>query len=137
MFRVPYDRICLTCCGKISKVKFSLCLIKHLTIKTYLGVEIYLYSFLTSALDGGEWLALWSGRFKLVFHKEFAVFNKMKAAHFLLLLKLWSSSTKSAFTHSHQYFEWDPNPRLSNTRPKVHDCSPVSFLFNVRNVEKQ
>jgi hypothetical protein len=36
-------------------VKLSLCLTKHRAMKTYLGVEVELHAFLTSALDGGEW----------------------------------------------------------------------------------
>jgi hypothetical protein len=32
-------------------------------MKTYGGVEEYLHAFLTSALDGGEWLALRPGCF--------------------------------------------------------------------------
>jgi hypothetical protein len=32
-------------------------------MKTYWGVEVQLHAFLTSALDGGEWLALFPGRF--------------------------------------------------------------------------
>jgi hypothetical protein len=35
------------------KVKLSLCLTKHHTIKTYWGVEVYLHIFFTSVLDGG------------------------------------------------------------------------------------
>jgi hypothetical protein len=33
-------------------------------MKTYWGVEVQLHSFLTSALDGGEWSASRPGRFK-------------------------------------------------------------------------
>jgi hypothetical protein len=32
-------------------------------MKTYWGVEVQLHAFLTSELDGGEWLASRSGRF--------------------------------------------------------------------------
>jgi hypothetical protein len=32
-------------------------------MKTYWGVEVYLHTFLTSALDGGEWSASHPGRF--------------------------------------------------------------------------
>jgi len=36
----------------------------HLHImKLYVGVEVQLHSFLTSAIDGGEWSASRSGRF--------------------------------------------------------------------------
>jgi hypothetical protein len=38
-----------------------LCLTEHSAVKTYLGVEPH--AFLTSTLDGGEWLASQSGRF--------------------------------------------------------------------------
>jgi hypothetical protein len=39
-------------------------LIKHHAMKTYGGsVEVYLHSFLTLALDGGEWSASRPGRF--------------------------------------------------------------------------
>jgi hypothetical protein len=34
-------------------------------MKTYWGMEVQLHSFLTSALDGGEWPASRPGRFKL------------------------------------------------------------------------
>jgi predicted PolB exonuclease-like 3'-5' exonuclease len=36
------------------KAKLLLCLTKHHTMKTYVGVEIQLHAFLTSGLDGGE-----------------------------------------------------------------------------------
>jgi hypothetical protein len=38
-------------------------LTKHHVMKAYWGVEVYLYSFLTSALDGGKWSASRPGRF--------------------------------------------------------------------------
>jgi len=39
------------------KVKLSLCfsVTVHLTMKAYWGDEVQHHSFLTSALDGGEW----------------------------------------------------------------------------------
>jgi hypothetical protein len=45
------------------RVKLSLGLTKHHSIKTYGEVEVQLYAFFTSALDGGEWLASRPGRF--------------------------------------------------------------------------
>jgi hypothetical protein len=43
---------------------FSLSLIKHYTIKTYMGVDMYEYfeAFFTSALDAVEWSALSQGK---------------------------------------------------------------------------
>jgi len=41
----------------------SLCLTKHHAVKTYRGMEIELLSFLTSALDWGDWWASSHGRF--------------------------------------------------------------------------
>jgi hypothetical protein len=38
------------------------CLTKHHAMKTYWGVEVYLYALLTSALYGGEWSASRPGR---------------------------------------------------------------------------
>jgi hypothetical protein len=35
----------------------SLCLIKHHVMKTFVGMEVQLLEFSTSALDGGEWSA--------------------------------------------------------------------------------
>jgi hypothetical protein len=35
-------------------VKLSLCLINLDIMETYVGVEVYLHAFLTSALDGSE-----------------------------------------------------------------------------------
>ena len=32
-------------------------------MKAYRGVEVKLHSFITSALDGGQWLSLDAGRF--------------------------------------------------------------------------
>jgi hypothetical protein len=45
------------------KVKLSLCLTKHHTMKAYGGMEVLLHEFLTSALDGGEWLTSRPGHF--------------------------------------------------------------------------
>jgi len=36
---------------------------KHHAMKTYGGVELWLYAFITSALDGGEWSSSRPGRF--------------------------------------------------------------------------
>jgi hypothetical protein len=36
---------------------------KHHDMKTFWGVEVYLHTFLTSELDGGEWSASRPGRF--------------------------------------------------------------------------
>jgi hypothetical protein len=44
-------------------VKLSLCLTKHHAMKTFWGVEVWLHSFLTSAVDRGEWSASRLGRF--------------------------------------------------------------------------
>jgi hypothetical protein len=38
-------------------LKLSLCLTKHHAVKTYVGMEVWLHPFLTSALDGDEWSA--------------------------------------------------------------------------------
>jgi hypothetical protein len=38
-------------------------LIKHHTIQVYVGVNVWLHAFLTSALDGGEWSASRPGHF--------------------------------------------------------------------------
>jgi hypothetical protein len=39
------------------KAKLSLCLTKHHAMKTYGRVEVWLHTFLASALDGDEWSA--------------------------------------------------------------------------------
>jgi hypothetical protein len=39
----------------IQQVKLYLCLIKHHGMETYEGVEIQPHTFLTSALERGEW----------------------------------------------------------------------------------
>jgi hypothetical protein len=44
-------------------VKLSLYLTKHQAVKTYGGMEVYLHEFLTSALEGGEWLVSRTTRF--------------------------------------------------------------------------
>jgi hypothetical protein len=46
----------------VVKVKLSLCLTKHYTIKAYWGVDVYIHIFLTSALAEGEWSASRPGR---------------------------------------------------------------------------
>jgi hypothetical protein len=64
--RQQRDLISLLYFFKIVKVgQKYLCasLIKHHAMKTYDGVEVQLHVFLTSALDGGEWLALRPCRF--------------------------------------------------------------------------
>jgi hypothetical protein len=45
------------------KLKVSPCLIKRHAMKTYWGAKVQFHSFLTSALDGGEWSASHPGRF--------------------------------------------------------------------------
>jgi hypothetical protein len=40
-------------------------LTEHQTMKAYLGVEVYLHTFLTSAIDGCEWSTSRPGRFIL------------------------------------------------------------------------
>jgi hypothetical protein len=47
----------------VIKVKLSLCLTKHHAMKTYGGVKVQFYAFLTSVLDGGDWSASPPGRF--------------------------------------------------------------------------
>jgi len=41
----------------------TLCLTKHHAMKTYWGMEVKLHTFLTVALEGGEWSASRPGRF--------------------------------------------------------------------------
>jgi hypothetical protein len=53
---------CLIGKGK-SKVDPMLFLTEHHATKVFCGMEVYLHSFLTSALDGGEWLTSRPGRF--------------------------------------------------------------------------
>jgi hypothetical protein len=40
-----------------AEVKLSQVLIKHHTMKMYMGVEVYLHFFLTTTVDGDEWSA--------------------------------------------------------------------------------
>jgi hypothetical protein len=42
--------------------KLSLCLIKYCTMKVYVGVDVEIHIFLTSALVGGKWCASRPGR---------------------------------------------------------------------------
>jgi hypothetical protein len=44
------------------KAKWSLCVTKYHVMETYVGVEVQFHTFLTSALDGGEWSASRTGR---------------------------------------------------------------------------
>jgi hypothetical protein len=39
--------------------------LKHYTMKTYVGVEVLLHTFLTFTLDGSQWSASQSGHFNL------------------------------------------------------------------------
>jgi len=39
------------------KVKLSLYFIKHQAMKMYMGIEVWLYTSLILAVDGGEWSA--------------------------------------------------------------------------------
>jgi hypothetical protein len=48
---------------KVKKVKLSLCLTNYYNMKAYVGVDVQIYIFLTSALDGGESSASRPGRF--------------------------------------------------------------------------
>jgi hypothetical protein len=45
------------------KMQLSMFLTKHHAVKTYWGVEIYLHTFLTPKVCGGEWSASYIGRF--------------------------------------------------------------------------
>jgi hypothetical protein len=47
----------------LNKRKSPCALTKHHAMMAYWGVEVQLYAFLTSALDGGEWSASRPGRF--------------------------------------------------------------------------
>jgi len=46
-------------------IKLSLCIIKCHSMKRYGGVEAWLHTFLTLALDGGEWSGSCPGCFTL------------------------------------------------------------------------
>jgi hypothetical protein len=48
---------------KCEKVKLSLCITKHYTMKMYGGVDVQSQIFLTSALAGGKWSASRPGCF--------------------------------------------------------------------------
>jgi hypothetical protein len=56
---------------KVKLVKLFLCLTKRQTIKACVGVEVQLHTFLSGALDGGEWLVSFTPR--LVFLRERAL----------------------------------------------------------------
>jgi hypothetical protein len=45
------------------KGTFSLCLIKHHTMKSYEGVEVQIHVIFILGLDGGEWSASWPSHF--------------------------------------------------------------------------
>jgi hypothetical protein len=53
----------MSTCHLLKKVKLSLVLIKHHTMKMYRVVQVYFQSFLTSALDGVDWSDSQPGRF--------------------------------------------------------------------------
>jgi hypothetical protein len=56
------------------KVKLSINdLTKHHTIQTYEGLEVYLYAFLISALEGDKWLASRPGRFDVEVRNPWAI----------------------------------------------------------------
>jgi hypothetical protein len=44
-------------------VQLPLCLTKHYAMKVFVGVNVQIYVFLTSAPAGSEWLALCTGSF--------------------------------------------------------------------------
>ena len=71
---IPEGRILehLSLYKKRKKVKLTVCAWRHLE-----GVEVYLYFFLSSALDGGEWSAWWLSLFSP--GKEFLVSTEQEA----------------------------------------------------------
>jgi hypothetical protein len=52
-----------SCCSITSDINvYNILLIKHHAMKEYGGMEVWLHSSLTSALDGGEWSTLPLGK---------------------------------------------------------------------------
>jgi hypothetical protein len=41
---------------------------KHRAVKTYGGVEVYIHSYIITAIEGGEWSASRPGRFEATQH---------------------------------------------------------------------
>jgi hypothetical protein len=57
-FAIAYTSPCI-----YIKIKLSLCLTNYYAMKAYVGVDVQIHIFLTSALAGGEWSASRPGRF--------------------------------------------------------------------------
>jgi len=87
-------------------------------MKTYGGMEVKLHVFLTSALEGGEWLASRSGRFNHgVITHGFHWIEDNVFIYLFIYLCLYVSAHQPPLRHHSGHFRhkmallWDPHPQ--------------------------
>jgi hypothetical protein len=106
----------LLCTGKVDSIH---------AIKR--GVEVYLHSFVTSALDGGEWSGSYPAHFRA----------RKSVPRILYLEARWAPEQLCTFLRAERYFaptgNWTMNPQLSIPYPSNYTAYACYFAYKELN----